>query len=181
MGESSSNVNPDAVLVCAGDSLTAGLNPNSDSDTYVARLRDHLGCKVINAGVADDRTADLLARLDKDVLEHDPTAVLVFIGGNDYLNSTPRRELTEHLDRLVSRIAKTRARIVLVEMPSGIVLNPHAGVYRQVARRYEAVLVPDSHLRWWYLRELLFRELLSNPLTLDGVHLSRSGAMKVAD
>jgi acyl-CoA thioesterase-1 len=174
-------MDPNAVLVCAGDSLTAGLNPNSDGDTYVERLRERFGCKVINAGVADDRTADLLARAEKDVLSHNPTAVLIFIGGNDYLNGTPRREFARDLNALVSRVAETSATLVIVEVPSGIIWNTYAGICRRLARRYEILVVPESRLRWWYVRELLIRTYLSDPLTIDGIHLSPSGVTKVAD
>ena len=73
-------IDPDAVLVCAGDSLTAGVDPNTDSQTYVARLRARLHCKVVNAGAPGDTTGDLLARLQRDVLSHDPTTVVVVIG-----------------------------------------------------------------------------------------------------
>lgn len=168
------------VLVCAGDSLTAGVDIRSDADTYVARLRERLGCRVINAGRASDRVADLLKRVDKDVLSHNPDAVLVFIGGNDYMDGTPRAAFERDLDRLVSRIASARRCVVLVEVPAGIIWNPYAGVYRQVAARYGATLVPDSWLRWWFTTELLFREHLQAPMTIDGIHLSPRGAGKVA-
>jgi len=175
------HIDPAAILVCAGDSLTSGVDPHSDADRYVARLRERLGCRVINAGVAGDRTADLLARLGADVLSHHPTAVLVFIGGNDYLGGTPRREFADHFEALISRIATTGAKPVIVEVPSGLIWNPYAGIYRRTAQRHGAVLVPDSRLRWWYTRELLARRWLNDPLTTDGIHLSPTGATRVAD
>jgi len=174
-------VDPDAVLVCAGDSLTSGLTPGSDADTYVAHLRKALGCTVVNAGAPSDRVGDLLARLDKDVLSRSATATLVFIGGNDYLDGTSRREFARQLDQVASRIADSGSKIIIVEVPSGIIWNPYAGVYRKVAHRYNAFLVPESRLRWWYTVELLARDHLDHPLTLDGIHLSPVGAEKVAE
>jgi len=175
------HIDPSAVLVCAGDSLTSGVDPHSDADRYVARLRERLGGRVINAGVAGDRTSDLLARLDADVLSRRPTSVLVFIGGNDYLGGTPRREFADQFEALVSRIAATGTKLVIVEVPSGLVWNPYAGIYRRTAQRHGAVLVPDSRLRWWYTLELLARRCLNEPLTTDGIHLSPTGATHVAD
>ena len=175
-----SAIDPNAVLVCAGDSLTSGVD-KSDAETYVARLRSRLPGTVINAGLAGNRTADLLYRLQRDVLSRRPTAVLVFIGGNDYLEGTPRRPVAEALEAVVSRIAATGARVVLVEVPTGIIWNPYAGMYRRIAGRYGAILVPESRLRWWFSIELLARDHLANPLTIDGIHLSPSGATRVAD
>lgn len=169
------------VLVCAGDSLTSGVDYRSDADTYVARLRDRLPCRVVNAGRANDETADLLKRVKSDVLARDPTVVLLFIGGNDYLGGTPRSQFAEDLDTLARNIAESGARIVMVEVPSGIVWNPYAGVYRRLARRYDANLVPETRLRWWYSKELIARDLLAEPLTIDGIHLSPAGATRVAD
>lgn len=172
---------PDAVLVCAGDSLTSGVDLDSDKGTYVGVLRRRLSCTVINAGVANDKTADLLARVDKDVVQRHPTIVLLCIGGNDFLDGTPRSKFAAQFDNLVSRIADAGPKIVIVEVPTGIVWNPYAGIYRKTAARYGATLVPESTLRWWFTVELLARDHLAEPLTLDGIHLSPSGAVRVAD
>jgi lysophospholipase L1-like esterase len=175
------SVPKDLTIVCAGDSLTSGVKPGTDEGTYVASLRDRFGCTVVNAGVANDRTADLLARLDRTVLSHHPDVVLLFIGGNDFLDGTPRSQFAEHLDAIAGRISAFGAKLVIVEVPSGIIWNRFAGVYRQVARRYNAVLVPETPLRLWYSIELLVRDRLSEPLTIDGIHLSPAGAARVAD
>ncbi len=171
---------PDTMLVCAGDSLTSGVSLEHDCETYVARLRTDLGCTVINAGFPGDTTADLLARLDKDVLSHRPTAVLLCVGGNDYLTGVPRAEFARNLESIVSRICAVTPRCALVEVPSGIIWNPYAGVYRSVARRHGCVLVPESNLRRWLAPEMLAPGWMPQPMTLDGIHLSPHGATVVA-
>jgi lysophospholipase L1-like esterase len=170
----------DTCIVCAGDSLTSGVKVGDDLGTYVARLRERSRGTVINAGVANDRTADLLARLDRTVLAHQPQVVLLFIGGNDYLDGTPRRDFAASLEKIASRVASTGAKMVIVEVPTGIVWNPYAGVYRNVARKHGAILVPETRLRLWYSVELLLRDRLPDPLTIDGIHLSPTGATRVA-
>lgn len=174
------SINTDSILVCAGDSLTSGVKLGTDADTYVAALRETLPCRVINAGIANDRTADVLARLDRDVLAHKPTVVLLFIGGNDYLGGTSRHLLAEQLENAAARIVAAGSRLVMVEVPTGIIWNPYAGIYRSVARRHGAILVPESRLRCWYSLELIARAYLPNPLTIDGIHLSPAGARNVA-
>jgi lysophospholipase L1-like esterase len=166
-------------LVCAGDSLTAGLDGSSDEHTYVNWLRDRLGCKVVNAGSPGDKVADLIKRLDRDVLSHQPTAILLFIGGNDFLDKTPRRKFGQLLEKAVARLAQTDCKLVIVEVPTGFIVDPYAGLYRRAARKHGATLVPGSALRWWLLVELLARGHLDEPLTLDGLHLSPTGAVRV--
>lgn len=178
---SSSAVPRDAVLVLAGDSLTAGTDINSDAQTYVARLRERLPCTVINAGVANDETRDLLVRCDRDVVAHHPTVVVVFIGGNDYLHGVSRGVFATALDSLLAKLQRTGARLVLVEVPTGIVWNPFAGVYRHAAAKYGAALVPESQLRWRFGLDILARNHLANPFTCDGIHLSATGATEVGD
>ncbi len=89
-----------AALVCFGDSITQG---DGATGGYVALLQNFLtagyperNIRVVNAGVGGNRTPDLLARLDSDVIAQKPNAVLVMIGVNDvgwgFDEFNPRRE-----------------------------------------------------------------------------------------
>ena len=88
-----------AVLVCFGDSITQG----DETGGYVELLRNFLkagyperNIRVVNAGIGGNRTPDLLARLEKDVIARKPNAVLINIGVNDvgwgFDEFNPRRE-----------------------------------------------------------------------------------------
>jgi lysophospholipase L1-like esterase len=79
-----------ALVVFFGNSTIYGF-PVYSEDTLAtissifAKLK---GCKVINAGIAGNKIADLVARNDTDVVAFNPDAV-VFAGGlNDALNAT---------------------------------------------------------------------------------------------
>jgi lysophospholipase L1-like esterase len=66
-------------LVCFGDSITA-------SGVYTGMLQAALKkykIKVINSGVGGDKTPSALTRLKKDVTDHKPDAVSVYLGTND--------------------------------------------------------------------------------------------------
>jgi lysophospholipase L1-like esterase len=54
-------------------------------------------------------------------------------------------------------------------------------MYRKVAVRHGATLVPETKLRLWFSAELIARDHLKQPLTIDGIHLSPAGATKVAN
>jgi lysophospholipase L1-like esterase len=71
-------------LVFFGDSMTEG----SYGVTYVDELRKYGGAdgfEMINAGKAGNTSWNLLARIDRDVLDKNPKVVVVEIGGNDFL------------------------------------------------------------------------------------------------
>ncbi|MCC6616771.1 MAG: hypothetical protein IT320_25075 [Anaerolineae bacterium] len=71
-------------IVCLGDSLTWGEYGGSYVDV-LARLRpEH---SFINAGVGGDTVLNLLERLGRDVLRHEPDGVFVMVGGNDAISS----------------------------------------------------------------------------------------------
>lgn len=96
-------------VVALGDSITFGVGA-SPGENYVEELQDRLGVSIVNAGVPADTTRDALARLDRDVLDEDPSTVIVFIGGNDELrriyeslsDSAADRQLEDELDQFVT-------------------------------------------------------------------------------
>ena len=71
-------------IVAFGDSLTAGVG-STRGNNYVNQLEELVDEDIINAGVSGDTTEEALARLEEDVLSHDPRAVIVWLGGNDHL------------------------------------------------------------------------------------------------
>jgi acyl-CoA hydrolase len=96
-------------IIALGDSITFGIGA-SEGENYVEELEDRFGTNIINEGVPADTTQDVLLRLEDDVLERDPSTVIVFIGGNDELrriyetisNAAEERELEDELETFVS-------------------------------------------------------------------------------
>lgn len=67
-------------LVCFGDSITEGVIGGS----YVALLRQWLpDTRIINAGINGDTVLNLLRRVERDVIAHNPDAVMIMVGLND--------------------------------------------------------------------------------------------------
>lgn len=71
-------------IIAFGDSLTAGVG-STGGNNYVNQLEELIDEDIINAGVSGDTTEEALARLEADVLSHNPRAVIVWLGGNDHL------------------------------------------------------------------------------------------------
>jgi acyl-CoA thioesterase-1 len=88
---------PEGVLVCLGDSLTAGYGarvPGEEdkSKSYPAYLENKVTIPVINAGVSGDTTEGALARLEGDVLSENPRIVIINLGANDLGNGVLKGE-----------------------------------------------------------------------------------------
>ena len=81
--------------------------------------------RVINAGIGGNNTRHLLERMDRDVLAHRPTLVVLKVGTNDALNSralVPPEEYRRNLDTICARLAPAA---VLIATP----LPYHAGFH----------------------------------------------------
>jgi acyl-CoA thioesterase I len=137
------------MIVAFGDSLTAGYGADAGNSypDFLARDLEALGYHyhVINAGVSGNTTKDGVARLD-EVVELKPDVVIVAFGGNDGLRGLPIDWTRSNLDRIVSTLQKTGAKVVL----GGITLPPNYGpdyvnqfnqTYVLLARRYHVPLL----------------------------------------
>ncbi len=71
-------------LVFFGNSLTEGSYGGNFVAHVAKRLPQHT---VINAGVGGDTILNLLERVDRDVLAHEPDGVFVMCAGNDAISS----------------------------------------------------------------------------------------------
>jgi lysophospholipase L1-like esterase len=187
-------------IVVLGDSLTQAA---SRSSAFLALLGQALSrqfgdgaIRIINAGVSGNRTRDCVARLEKDVLAHQPAVVVIFVGVNDVWYST-RGEVTrsdeyaQQLTHLVSACQQSGATVVLCtpaligEKTDGsnsldTMMDEFAATCRRVAQEKGAVLLD---LRGEFLNHLKKHNPTNRPhsvLTTDGIHLNTAGNALVA-
>ena len=141
---------PQKILV-VGDSLSAeyGLQRGSGWVALLAtRLaKEHPEASVVNASISGDTTSGGLVRLPALLRQHQPTLVVLELGGNDALRGLPldtsRGNLTE-----MARLAKAaNARVLIL----GMQIPPNYGrsygerfaaMFDEVARSQGAALVP---------------------------------------
>lgn len=70
-------------LVCFGDSITAR-KEGLDAPVLTTKLSEQVeGFEVINAGVSGNNTINAIARIENDVIKHNPDLVTVLFGTND--------------------------------------------------------------------------------------------------
>ena len=97
--------------------------------------------------------------------------VLVEIGGNDLLSGTASLEFERNLELLLSKLVLPGRTVVMFELP----LLPNRIAYGRIQRR------PASKYGVWLVPKRLLVEVLGGAnATLDGLHLSQSGARQMA-
>src|SRR5687768_10068194 len=132
---------PSSVTVVAfGDSITAGVGTSGSND-YVSVLSNRTGVSIINAGRPGDTTASALARIDSAVLSRDADIVIVFLGGNDLLQSVPVQQRIANITAIVQQIRSDGAAVILVGVGSGA-LDPFEGALPGIASQTSSTLVP---------------------------------------
>lgn len=165
------NANPSGRNIIAfGDSLTAGGGAGRGED-YVSQLSRMAGVPILNKGVSGDTSGQGLARLERDVLAHDPRIVIVCLGGNDILQRIPSETTFANLEQIVTRIQAAGALVVLVGVDGGFLLGTHGEDFRALARRTGAVFVPN-----------VLKGILDNPrLKADQIHPNGAGYTVMAE
>jgi lysophospholipase L1-like esterase len=182
-------------IVFLGDSITqAGNAENGYVDLFrkaVSSKRPSSGIKIIGAGISGNKVPDLSARLDRDVLSHKPSVVVIYIGINDVWHSSQGKgtEIGAYesgLKDLISRCNSTGARVILAT-PSVIgekadgsndmdkMLNEYAAVSRKVAAETSTTLLDLRSAFVNYLKSYNMADEAQGILTSDGVHLSEEG------
>ena len=139
------------VILVVGDSMSAeyGLKRGSG---WVALLeqrlaREKVAAKVVNASISGDTTSGGRSRLPALLKQHQPTHVVLELGGNDALRGLPLDMTEDNLSQMTQAAQKAGARVLLVGMqiPPNFgtdYANRFSGLFGKVARQHRAALVP---------------------------------------
>lgn len=168
------------VIVAFGDSLTAGYNLPADQ-SYPSQLQaklDELGYKykVVNAGISGDTTAGGVARIET-VLMHKPRIVILELGANDGLRGTKVAVMRENLSKMIERLQKEGAVVILAGMQMTPNLGPEYlaefnGAFPDLAKAYNLPLIP------FFLEGVAAIPELNLP---DRIHPTGEGYKKVVE
>jgi len=167
------------VLVCFGDSITAGYGLSAGESFPDALQRDLDGrgyrYKVNNQGTNGATTKDAVAELHSILLLH-PEVVIVEFGGNDGLRGLPPSETRRNLDAVLTGLENAHIKVLL----AGITLPPNYGsdyiqsfeqVFRDLAAKHHTAFVP-----------MIYKDLVHVPGTIqaDGIHPTAKGSEIIA-
>jgi acyl-CoA thioesterase-1 len=167
------------VLVCYGDSITAG-NGLKAGQAFPEALQRDLDARgyhynVNNQGTGGATSKDAVAGL-RSILQLHPDVVIVEFGGNDGLRGLPPDQTRRNLDAVLTAIENAHIKILL----AGITLPPNYGgeyiqsfeqVFRDLAAKHHTVFVP-----------MIYKDLVNVPGTIqaDGIHPTAKGSEIIA-
>lgn len=142
---------PARTVLVMGDSLSAAYGLPA-TQGWVALTADRMarskpGWRVVNASISGETTAGGAARVVREVVLHRPAVVVIELGANDGLRGLPLRQARINLARMIGAAQGVGAKVLLV----GMRIPPNYGAaytqefergYRDLAQRFDAVLVP---------------------------------------
>lgn len=171
---------PRPVIVCFGDSLTAGygLPAGQSYPDYLQKALDASGrrYRVVNQGISGDTTSGGADRISL-ALAQKPRIVVLALGANDGLRGLPLQTTRANLDTMLQAFQKGGAKVLL----AGITLPRNYGadyikrfdaIFPELAKKYRVPLLP-------FLLEGV--ALNSKLMQGDGMHPTAEGCRRVAE
>ncbi|TLX62139.1 arylesterase [Stutzerimonas nosocomialis] len=138
-------------VLVVGDSISAafGLDTTQGWVHLLQQRLDEEGRehRVVNASVSGDTSAGGLSRLPALLAEHEPTVVVIELGGNDGLRGQPTAQLKQNLAQMIEMSQEKGAKVLIL----GMLMPPNLGqrytrafaeVFPELATEYDVPLVP---------------------------------------
>ena len=185
-----------SVVVFLGDSITRnGAVPPAGFIRVVEREFAEKGIplKVIPAGIGGQKSLQMLARLETDVLARKPDWLVLSCGVNDVwhgANGTSLEDYRRNMTEIVTRAQAAGVKVLiltatLIGEDSGNANNLRLDSYneflRQLAREKGCLLADPNNAMRRALAKESGRDEKGLLLTTDGVHLNEAGNRLVAD
>ncbi len=169
------------VVLVLGDSLSAAYGMGLE-EGWVALLQDRLvqegyPHRVVNASVSGDTTRGGLGRLPDALRTHEPTVMILELGGNDGLRGLAPSETARNLKSMIEIAQGAGVEVLL----TGMRLPPNYGsaytsrfevIYPTLAERHGTALVP------FLLEGVAGKQALMQP---DGIHPRVEGQPQILD
>ena len=105
-------------LMILGDSLSAayGLKQEQGWVSLLQNAWDSEDITIINAAVSGETTDGGLARLPRLLKQHEPTHMLIELGGNDGLRGYPINKMRDNLQKMVETAQSKDVEVIIQQM-----------------------------------------------------------------
>jgi len=185
------------VIIALGDSTTAGTPgfrspleapPDGEGDVtsqyawWLMQARP--AWRVLNRGVNGERSDEIAARFERDVLAHRPSAVIIIAGVNDIYQGRPVAEVIAHLGAMCDRAATAGIRVVAGSiLPYNTATSDQNGRMREVNAWIAEQAARDRRVSFVDTRAAVAApgnpdRLASSP---DGLHPTPEGYRRMAE
>lgn len=172
-------------IVVFGDSLTEGYGLGPEK-ALVAQLQDWLDQRdlpavMVNQGLSGDTTFGGRVRIHW-ALRHGADAVIVELGGNDFLAGLALSDTEKNLDSIIIRAKRGNRPVLLVGIvpPQRVMQTPReeiSAMWSRLAERHQVLLLPDLYGPLWQFPESEWPRFLQE----DQTHLSPEGVRLVVE
>lgn len=157
-------------IIAFGDSLVEGLGASKNRD-WVSLLSARYRIPFLNKGQRHETTRSALARVEKDVLPHNPCFTILLLGGNDILFRIPKKETFLNLGNLIDRIQSEEIGVLLVGVRGGILMDAFEGKFQALAQEKGIPFIPN-----------ILENIFDDPdLMTDPLHPNDKGHQIMAD
>jgi len=136
-------------ILVLGDSISAGYGIDKQQG-WVALLEKKLKNNnpqtiLINASISGETTSGGVNRLASILEKHQPSLVILELGGNDGLRGTPIKLISQNLTKMIKLSQKSGAKVLLL----GMRIPPNYGktYSERFANQYQQ-LVSDHKIKW---------------------------------
>lgn len=143
--------NAENKILLIGDSLSAGYGLEQEQ-AWVHLLQnkynqENASIQIVNTAISGQTTDNALLKIDTWLATHQPTHVLIELGGNDGIRGFPISLIKKHLMDLVTQSQKSGAKVALMQIEIPPNLGPrYTGMfkknYQQVVDKTGAYLMP---------------------------------------
>ena len=184
-------------IVCLGDSTTAGTpyfespveappaGRGDETGSYPHWLRQrHPDWQILNRGVNGERSDQIAARFDRDVLAARPDVVVIIAGVNDIYQGRPADHVTGQLRLLYERARGARIRVVAGSIVAYNTATPEQNAKMHAVNAWIGQQAAgDSPLRFADTRTAAGSTTDPDRLagTPDGLHPDRDGYRRMAE
>lgn len=168
-------------VIILGDSLSAAYGmevSESWPELLQWRFNEHgHAYQVFNSSIAGDTTQGGLARLPRLLEKHQPSIVIIELGGNDGLRGLPVRVTRDNLAAMIEKSQSAGASVILAEMRippnyGRTYTEKFNGLYGDLATQFDAILLP-----------FLLQDIALEPgmMQADGIHPTASAQPLILD
>jgi len=141
-------------ILVIGDSLSAGYGMSTEQG-WVALLdervrREFPGWKIINVSIGGETSAGGAARIAREIERHQPSVVVIELGGNDGLRGLPldgEHGMRRNLAVMIEHAQRANAHVLLLgmQMPPNLgadYVRQFARTWPELAERYQTAMLP---------------------------------------
>ena len=159
-------------IITLGDSLANGYGV-SENDSFAIKTALNLRKRAIKRGIDGEVSSGLLSRIDSELNSQNLAAIIISIGGNDFLRKIDKATTERNIREIVRKAKAKTTCVVLLGVPDGLLGGLTGGVssiYTDIAKS-EGILLEKSAMP---------KILKQHSLKIDEIHPNSDGHAIIA-